>query len=162
MSRCRSKNGQMAGFVAPKVGPDSTVRPGPEILDTTSGSGFRLGVMARERDRRPRPAGPVEGIGGRKRAVHSTGFRPGRHRMTHKRGSCIRGFLSSCGACKGGPPLALESAHDGSPKGGTCSSSRIDTGRGRRLLSNRENPVAGRSWEKAHCPQNLPAAGRSR
>jgi hypothetical protein len=38
--------------------------------------------------------------------------------MTHKRGSCIRGFLSSCGACKGGPPLALESVHDGSPKGG--------------------------------------------
>jgi hypothetical protein len=33
------------------------------------GSGFRLGVMARERDRRPRPvfqADPIEGIGGRK------------------------------------------------------------------------------------------------
>jgi hypothetical protein len=32
------------------------------------GSGIRLGVMARERDRRPRPvfqADPIEGIGGR-------------------------------------------------------------------------------------------------
>jgi hypothetical protein len=34
---------------------------------------------------------------GRKRTVRSTEFRPGGHRMTYKRGSCIRRFLSSCG-----------------------------------------------------------------
>lgn len=42
-------------------------------------------------------ADPIEGIGGRRRTVRSTGFRPGEHRMTYKRGSCIRRFLGSCG-----------------------------------------------------------------
>jgi hypothetical protein len=37
---------------------------------------------------------------GRKRAVRSSVFIPGRHRMTHKRGSCIRRFLSSCGRAR--------------------------------------------------------------
>jgi hypothetical protein len=36
--------------------------------------------------------------------VRSAGFQPGRYRMTHKRGSCIRPFLSSCGRGREVPP----------------------------------------------------------
>ena len=45
------------------------------------GGGFRLGVMARERDRHPWPvfqADPIEGIGGLRKAARSAGLSSGR------------------------------------------------------------------------------------
>lgn len=68
------------------------------------GDGFRLGVVARERDRYPKPvsrADAIECIGGLSRTVRSTARSWAWHRMTHKRGSFSPDFAWGSGCWSG-------------------------------------------------------------